>query len=785
MPRRTLPPELLALLQGGLSPVPDPLTGLLKKARKLPLDAGGVWLLLTHRLSTPALEAQGEGLTLVVLLDVTNSALLYQEMPEDVDTGDLTRLVLKTMLEPEPVTRGEDGRTITMHTAPHPLARPRQPARLLASDAYVAQSLAAELSALKVSVEHDDSPETAHKLLTLAAPYQATMDAQMEAMRGRPVLAGQPDDAVRAYHAAMSDFLRADPWEVFDPLKLVRAGWTDDQGTPGQCCATVMGGEGESFGLALFSRADEWAVLAQGHDPLTALGVLSGMERVLLSEASELAPEDLATFKRLGLEPIRWGGESGWPVLQRLSLNNAPQAQVGVQSIQPVTPLGAVTALLQTLADRAQAKPGRPVTSLTAEMGGVRVRYPSPPADDFSEQERRGAVRVTFDGAARGTMDAPQHLILTAPADMTLRDAWSKTERKHGRWLLPYSLEFPEVEEMHDEDGPFGSAPARLWHSRSGAPQLIMRHLSVVGTLDGGEGQVIRAEWLPGLEVPDIDLEVREASKAGAAPVNIPLYPEPVKSPIKKKPAKAAAQKAAPQKRAQHQGMCRLCGFVGNKASMTRHLAKCEKRPATGKTGAGKGEHEVYRMRVADSRSPVYWLDVEMPVTANLNDLDGFLRGIWLECCGHMSAFTVGPQEDDDDFDPFDWRPNKVKQPSLDKLGLAKGDKFGYTYDFGSSTDLNVQVQARETVAGKAKEKVRLLARNIPPALVCSECGEPAVWVNSWEYDEETGQPALYCAEHGEDQDEDGLLPVVNSPRMGVCGYEGGNLDDWPPVSAD
>lgn len=37
-----------------------------------------------------------------------------------------------------------------------------------------------------------------------------------------------------------------------------------------------------------------------------------------------------------------------------------------------------------------------------------------------------------------------------------------------------------------------------------------------------------------------------------------------------------------------------------------------------------------------------YWLYLEMPARATLTDLDGFLRDIWLECCGHLSAFDIG-----------------------------------------------------------------------------------------------------------------------------------------------
>ena len=224
--------------------------------------------------------------------------------------------------------------------------------------------------------------------------------------------------------------------------------------------------------------------------------------------------------------------------------------------------------------------------------------------------------------------------------------------------------------------------------------------------------------------------------------------------------------------RQQFQGMCRACGYVGTKASMTKHQATCaERQPSDGPT------HEVYRFRVSGTYLPAYWLDVELTTTATLDDLDGFLRGIWLECCGHLSSFTIGPQ---DDFDSFE--PKRIKQPPLTKLDLHAGDKFGYTYDFGSSTDLTVQVQAHESVGGKATGKVKLLARNLPLVLVCSVCGGAAKWAHSWEYDEATGNPLLYCGRHGKTT-RDEQLGVVNSPRMGVCAYEGGNDESWPPAA--
>ncbi|MFH0968045.1 MAG: hypothetical protein V1862_10220, partial [Methanobacteriota archaeon] len=61
------------------------------------------------------------------------------------------------------------------------------------------------------------------------------------------------------------------------------------------------------------------------------------------------------------------------------------------------------------------------------------------------------------------------------------------------------------------------------------------------------------------------------------------------------------------------------------------------------------------------------------------------------------------------------------------------------------------------------------------PAWSCSECGKPAVC----HYTEED-DGTLLCGECSEDPiiDECYLLPITNSPRSGICAYEGGWYDN-------
>jgi hypothetical protein len=68
---------------------------------------------------------------------------------------------------------------------------------------------------------------------------------------------------------------------------------------------------------------------------------------------------------------------------------------------------------------------------------------------------------------------------------------------------------------------------------------------------------------------------------------------------------------------------------------------------------------------------------------------------------------------------------------------------------------------------------VRVLARNAPLNWPCAQCEAPAVVVcPNCVYTE----PSLFCAAHAPSHPcdaDDVWLPVVNSPRMGVCGYVG------------
>ncbi len=104
---------------------------------------------------------------------------------------------------------------------------------------------------------------------------------------------------------------------------------------------------------------------------------------------------------------------------------------------------------------------------------------------------------------------------------------------------------------------------------------------------------------------------------------------------------------------------------------------------------------------------------------------------------------------------------------------IQPGLKFIYKYDFGSTTELNMKCISERS--GELKE-IRILAKNDPPEYLCDKCGKLAkhICVNCLWKDE-----GLLCDSCLEKHDcgEERILPVVNSPRMGVCAYTGGTED--------
>jgi hypothetical protein len=200
-------------------------------------------------------------------------------------------------------------------------------------------------------------------------------------------------------------------------------------------------------------------------------------------------------------------------------------------------------------------------------------------------------------------------------------------------------------------------------------------------------------------------------------------------------------------------GTCFLCNKEVNHRTVTKHIEKCLKNDASHQQA--EKEH-IFLIKVFCGKE--YWLYIEINGSAELEDLDYYLRGIWLECCDHLSEFTINGQQYS-----CHGGMNKVIHRTLDV-----NTEFRHEYDFGSTTRLAGKVISSRP--GQLKNTLRLVARNhLPSDIICETCDKiPEVIC--------TECNEFVCKSCKKDHnrcEEVFMLPVVNSPRMGVCGYEG------------
>ena len=222
-------------------------------------------------------------------------------------------------------------------------------------------------------------------------------------------------------------------------------------------------------------------------------------------------------------------------------------------------------------------------------------------------------------------------------------------------------------------------------------------------------------------------------------------------------------------------GTCAFCSERVAAKKMRAHiLGHLEGKP-------GKGARLV---RIIGSGG--YWMYARVGRKASLDDLDDLIRETWVECCGHLSAFTsetvsYDSAKSDDGY--AGGRRSKSMKVNAIKAISADGS-LGYEYDFGTPTRLSVRMVCACPGAGLDEDDVEVAARNVDIPHDCGICGakgEAAEICTSCMWMDKECLMCKKCAEeheHGDGQDEvdEGtFLPVVNSPRMGACGYTGGD----------
>jgi len=213
-------------------------------------------------------------------------------------------------------------------------------------------------------------------------------------------------------------------------------------------------------------------------------------------------------------------------------------------------------------------------------------------------------------------------------------------------------------------------------------------------------------------------------------------------------------------------GECTFCGQIIAKNGVTKHLASCTRwKEAIAKAELKKGGDEtIYHLRVQAAGQPQFWLDLEMRGSATLKDLDRYLRAIWLECCSHLSQFSFGG-----------WQGDEIPMKSRIDNVFELGDELTHIYDFGTSSVTLIKAVGQRQGKPVTSHPITLLVRNVTPEYECLECEQPAAWLCIECLSEENVWGTL-CDEHAESHPHDNYgepVPLVNSPRLGLCGYDG------------
>jgi len=219
----------------------------------------------------------------------------------------------------------------------------------------------------------------------------------------------------------------------------------------------------------------------------------------------------------------------------------------------------------------------------------------------------------------------------------------------------------------------------------------------------------------------------------------------------------------------QSQGQCVFCQKVFSKGGIKRHLQACKVREDVLISNRAK-PIRLFHLAVEGFYTPDYWLNLEAPDSLTLEDLDSFLRDTWLECCGHLSAFNIEEQVYTQLFDDGTFRDDKDMKISLERV-FYPGLEMEYEYDFGSTTYLGIKV-VEERIGPPLSHKIEIMARNEAPVYPCDICGQPAVEICVMCLGRGQG---FMCKTHAEVHEcgQEMFLPVVNSPRVGVCAYVG------------
>lgn len=246
-------------------------------------------------------------------------------------------------------------------------------------------------------------------------------------------------------------------------------------------------------------------------------------------------------------------------------------------------------------------------------------------------------------------------------------------------------------------------------------------------------------------------------------------------------------------------GTCRLCEEEWKGQGITSHVKRCLAEHAN----LAAVHHGLLLGIRADGLGGRYWMYLMVRPEASLAKLDAFLRQTWIPDCDQASVFEIDESQYLSTVSPDDSPEGDIQGLEID-IGavLRPRMELSYLFDPMHPTELEITVYdpypcPEALVPEDGDPDVVLVARNDEPTIECSTCEQTATAVcpvcaaepeaaepepeeldEAEERDDEAAEEHLgpFACDDCRDKHDHGvdLLPIVNSPRMGICTFETG-----------
>ena len=182
---------------------------------------------------------------------------------------------------------------------------------------------------------------------------------------------------------------------------------------------------------------------------------------------------------------------------------------------------------------------------------------------------------------------------------------------------------------------------------------------------------------------------------------------------------------------------------------------------------------EGFLIRVCCADRPwTYWMYATVPKHFKFSKIDKFLKDYWCECCGHTSSLRLA-----DPSKPFwsDSYQKVMKKGAEIGMELRPGMMLNYEYDSGTSTELKLEVIS--TIFCSTMN-IAVVMQNDTPLFPCVGCNGMNISDRICTNCEMKYCPHCSTANHPCNRSRSAFyLPIVNSPRIGKCGYTGPDQD--------